>query len=155
MVLILIAGGPLGYIEFLGAAPNGPGGGFSDPSNWNIHFQSGRSKILERETLRIIVISQKRFGLYSDGRKVEIAGHTLRGKGRIFLVDDKGQLTETNAPLFNQLWKHHKNIHGHISGTLKGDERYKKKHWIRGYLRSQTDKSVWDEPLKAFLAETP
>lgn len=137
----------LGNVEFFSAAP-GTISGSSDPAGWDVIFDSGHSKLLGRETIRIIVLSKKTFTGKSDGRKLEIAGHILGGRGRIYLLDETGSLTETNAPIFDELWSQRENFQSRVEAWNKSDLR---KHWIREYLRASLKPESLDPALRDFI----
>lgn len=121
-----------GYYEF--AAPcAGMTENRQDPdAGWAIFAFSGRSRLLGRETLQVILVTRRRDPSVSDGRSVKVAGHTLRGRGRVFLLDPRAQLTETQAPIFDGLW-----------GTRLSETR----NPLRGYLKTLPQ----DEALRKFL----
>ena len=117
-------------------------GGVSGMNGWQIDlFQGDPSPLLRRETLKIIILSKGRHPRYSDGRHVRIAGQSLEGIGRVFLVDDRG-VTETTAPVFGLLWPH---AGSRPANPLAGP------NWLPDYLKSVTDPSTWDEPLREFV----
>lgn len=147
LVLGLIAF--FGYVEFLGKARGGTQG-ISDPSGWSLRFASGRSQLLGRETLQIIVISKSGpLPSRDDGRTLEIAGRSLGGTARLFLFDEKRTLIETRAPVFSQLWSLRDNFEGRLEAW---NAKTTEEKGIRSYLRATLDPASLDPALRDFLA---
>lgn len=94
---LVLAGllGWAGYVEFFDPCSTGIAQATLDSKGWAMHNHVARSPLLNRETLRLTVIRQASFPMVDNGRSVKIAGHTLRGIGRVFLVDRSGTPTET------------------------------------------------------------
>ena len=147
LLVLALAAGVAGYRE-LTAAGHGGATSVADPAGWQVVFADGRSRILRRETLRIIVISRKRTSFANDGRTLQVSGHSLQGWGQIYLIDEEGRLTETRAPLFEEFWSRRGDFSLRVDAWNGPAAR---KHQIREYLRATLKPETWDPPLRDFF----
>jgi hypothetical protein len=149
VALVLILAGAAGYREFL-APGKGSTQSVADPAGWEIRYFSGRSKLLRRPTLQVIVLSNKRFASKDNGRVVEIGNQSVGGIGRMFILGDGGQLTEATSHVFKTLWDQREGLEAKISAP---ENRKSRDNWVRDYLRSIRSPEDPDTVLKMFLED--
>ncbi len=110
-VLLIFLLALLGYYEFF--APTAyQESSFGDQSGWSMETYTGKSRLLGRLSLHIVVISKAQFPASCDGHRVTVNGQTMKGRRKVYLIDERGRMTESEAPVFRDLWENSRDIPG-------------------------------------------